>query len=105
MKKLFELANVRAGDKGDTCILALIPFDSKDFAQLQLELSEEKIAKHFGNTPENVTIHNLEYLFAFTIVIRKQLDGGVTRSRSMDRHGKTFGSHLLDLEVEMYEKL
>ena len=101
MKKLGEIASVRTGDKGNTCILALVPFEANDFAQLAHLLDARKIAEHFGNTLDNVTIHELEYLSAFTIVIRNQLDGGVTKSRRVDRHGKTLGSHLLELDVEM----
>jgi hypothetical protein len=101
MRKLGEFASVRAGDKGNTCILALVPFDLSNFGQIAKVLSAEKVAEHFGNIAQNVSIQKLDYLGAFTIVIRNQLDGGVTRSRRLDRHGKTLGSHLLEMDIDI----
>lgn len=95
--KLKDLAHVRTGDKGDNCILVLIPYESNDFEKIAKTLTANRVATHFGNVEENVSVIPLESLKAFTIVIQNQLDGGVTRSRRVDRHGKTLGAHLLEL--------
>lgn len=81
MTTLGDLAHARAGDKGDTSILVVAPYEPDDY-------------------PGNVTVHPVPRLGAFTVVVRDRLDGGVTRSRAADPHGKTLSGHLLDLAVE-----
>ncbi len=93
-------AHARAGDKGDTSILFLAPFDQDDFELIREKLTPEAVARHFGSEAACVTIVPLEKLNAFTIVIREQLGGGVTRTHRIDPHGKTLSSHLLDLEID-----
>lgn len=96
--RLGLIAHARAGDKGDTSILFLAPFDQDDFELIRKKLTPETVARHFGSEAARVTIIALEKLNAFTIVIQEQLGGGVTRTHRVDPHGKTLSSHLLDLE-------
>ena len=97
--RLYQIAHARAGDKGDTSILLLAPFDPADFQRLREHVTASRVSEHFGSKPENVSITVLELLCAITIVIREQLAGGVTRTHRIDPHGKTLASHLLDLEI------
>lgn len=97
--RLGLIAHARAGDKGDTSILFLAPFDEDDFELIREKLTPETVARHFGSELACVTIVELEKLWAFTIVIQEQLGGGVTRTHRVDPHGKTLSSHLLDLEL------
>jgi hypothetical protein len=48
------------------------------------------------------TMHRFELpqLGALNFVLGGALKGGVTRSLSLDAHGKTLGAQLLDLEIE-----
>ncbi|WP_196780995.1 AtuA-related protein [Nocardioides sambongensis] len=48
MTVLDDLADVRAGDKGDTLILAVLPRDPDDHPRLVAGLTEERVAAHFG---------------------------------------------------------
>jgi hypothetical protein len=96
---LADVAHARAGDKGDTSIILLAPYDPSDFGRLSRMLAVPMVAAHFGVPASSVTIHPLPELSAFTIVIRNRLDGGVTRSRASDPHGKTLSGHLLDLAL------
>ncbi|MDF2993740.1 MAG: hypothetical protein K0S37_4254 [Microbacterium sp.] len=100
MTTLGDLAHARAGDKGDTSILVVAPYEPDDYGRVDDALHAERVAAHFGVDSGNVTIHPVPRLGAFTVVVRDRLDGGVTRSRAADPHGKTLSGHLLDLVVE-----
>jgi len=100
MTTLGDLAHARAGDKGDTSILVVAPYEREDYTRLDETLRPDRVAGHFGVDASHVTIHAVPRLGAFTVVVRGRLDGGVTRSRAADPHGKTLSGHLLDLVVE-----
>ena len=46
-----------------------------------------------------VVRYELEGVKAFNFVLDKTLGGGVTRSLALDKHGKTLGMALLEMEV------
>ena len=97
--RLGEIARARAGDKGDTSILALVLDEPADLAVLLPELTAERLAAHFRVPVEAVSLVPVPGLGAVTVVVRDRLAGGVTRSATADPHGKTLSAHLLDLEV------
>ena len=47
-----------------------------------------------------VVRYQLPQLAAMNFVIYGALGGGVTRSLSLDPHGKSLSSHLLDIEIQ-----
>lgn len=102
-RRLVDLAHARAGDKGDQSIMMLAPYDPADFARLSAAVTAERIAEHFGVPAAQVRVTPAAALSAFTIVVERRLDGGVTRSRTVDPHGKTLASHLLDLLIDWPE--
>ena len=97
---LGDLAHARAGDKGDTSILVVAPYSPSDYPRVDAALRPTRLAVHFGVDADNVTVHAVPGLSAFTVVVRARLDGGVTRSRAADPHGKTLSGHLLDLPLD-----
>ena len=99
-RRLGDFAHARAGDKGDSSILFLAPFDPNDFELVRAEVTPSQIADHF-HIPDDATIRisYLTQLAALCIVIPHRLDGGVTRSASADPHGKTLSAHLLELRI------
>jgi len=97
--KLFDLAHCRAGDKGDTSILAVVTYRDSDYPSLVTALDVESVSQHFGARPEDVAIVLSPKLHAITISLRNQLGGGVTRSLRVDPHGKSLSSVLLELEM------
>ena len=98
--RLGDVAHARAGDKGDTSILMLAPYDGADYDRVRARISPERLAEHFGTAVENVVVHDSSRLLAFTIVLRGQLYGGVTRATTLDPHGKSLGGHLLELFLD-----
>lgn len=96
---LTEIAHARAGDKGDTSIIVVIPFDADDYEWVGESLGVDRVADHFGVAARQVTVIGAPKLTTYTVVITERLDGGVTRSRANDPHGKTLSGHLLDIQV------
>ncbi|MFT4235735.1 MAG: hypothetical protein QM607_12150 [Microbacterium sp.] len=100
MSTLGDYARARAGDKGDTSIIVVLAREGIDPAVLEVWLTVEAIADHFGVSPSAVDVRPVRELGTCTVVIRGRLDGGVTRSRTGDPHGKTLSGHILDLVVD-----
>ncbi len=97
--RLGDIAYCRAGDKGDDSILAVAAYDASDFPRLISALAPAAVAQHFGVPPAHVTVVAMPQLAAASVVVRGRLRGGVTRSASIDPHGKTLSFHLLDMEL------
>ena len=93
------IAHARAGDKGDTSILMIAPYQAEDYEQLTSVLSPQALATHFGTDISAVSVNWAPDLMAGSIVLRGVLTGGVTRSHTVDPHGKTLSGHLLAMQV------
>ena len=94
-----DLADVRAGDKGDTLILAVLPRDREAYDLLDRTLTPEAVARHFA-VSEPVVRTDLPHLPALVFRVPTVLAGGVTGYSGLDGHGKTLGYHLLMLRLE-----
>lgn len=98
--RLHEIAHARAGDKGDTSTLTVIPYDDADYPLLVRELTGERVRTHLvGLVHGEVTRFELPNLSALQFVCRQSLDGGVTTSLAVDTHGKSMSSRLLALDL------
>ena len=98
--KLRELAHARTGDKGDTSQISVIAYDPGDFAYLAEHVTAARVRAHFsGLVRGEVKRYELPGLSALNFVMERALAGGVTRSLSLDAHGKCLGSVLLELEI------
>jgi hypothetical protein len=98
--KLRDLAHARAGDKGDTSNIAVIVHDLAKFDRVAREVTAARVAAHLGamvNGP--VLRYELPHLGALNFVLHGALGGGVTRSLSLDAHGKSLSSSLLEMEI------
>lgn len=96
--RLGDKAHCRFGDKGDTGLFVLIPYDSQDFEPLVAELTPERVGQHLGNIPASqVTCRAYPTLNAVVVVVRSSLLGGVTASLALDAHGKTRSGYLLGM--------
>lgn len=98
--KLWEIAHSRTGDKGNISNLSLIAYDEKDYALLCEKVTPEKVKEHFkGIVKGDVVRYELPNICALNFVMHAALGGGVTRSLSVDMHGKGLSSYLLDMEI------
>lgn len=101
-KYLYEVAHSRAGDKGNSSNLSLIPFDESLYNILVEQVTEDRVREHFSIIVEShVYRYCLPNLGALNFLLEGSLAGGVTRSLALDRHGKTFSYLLLQMAIEL----
>ena len=98
--KLWDIAHSRTGDKGNISNISLIAYDSKDYELLKDRVTAEKVKEHFrGIVKGDVVRYELPNIYALNFVMQAALGGGVTRSLSLDMHGKALSSYLLKMEI------
>lgn len=99
---LRELAHARTGDKGNTSQISIIAYELGDYEFLCEHVTMERVRTHFApilGDGDKVTRYELPGLGALNFVMVGALAGGVTRSLSLDAHGKCLGSVLLEMEL------
>jgi hypothetical protein len=100
--KLYDIAHSRAGDKGNTLTLALIPYEEKDYPLLCKEVTADKVKEHLKEIIKGTIIrYELPNISSLQFVCQQALSGGVTTSLVMDTHGKTLSYALLEMEIEV----
>lgn len=98
--KLYEVAHSRTGDKGNISNVSCIAYNPEDYAMLKEKVTCEKVKAHFaGIVKGEVVRYELDNICALNFVMYEALGGGVTRSLSVDMHGKGLSSYLLDMEI------
>lgn len=103
-RKLYEVAHCRAGDKGNTLILSVFPYNDKDYAILCRELTAERVKQHLGNIVKGKVVrYELPNIAGLQFVCHEALLGGVTTSLAVDPHGKSLSYALLEMEIEWTE--
>jgi hypothetical protein len=101
-QRLYDLAHARAGDKGNTSNISVIAYDPADYERLRRQVTSERVKAHFaGIVYGAVERYELPRICALNFVLHDALAGGVTRSLSLDPHGKSLSSWMLALEVEV----
>lgn len=99
--KLYEIAHGRAGDKGNTLTLAVIPYDKADYKMLCEKVTVDKVKKHLRQIVSgDIVRYELPNISSLLFVCENALLGGVTTSLAIDAHGKTLSYALLEMEVE-----
>jgi hypothetical protein len=100
--KLHEIANARAGDKGNRLNIALVCRDPAHHAALARQVTADAVARAFSHRkPTKVVRYDLPKLAAFNFVLDDVLEGGVNASLGLDGHGKSLSFVLLDLPVQI----
>ena len=98
--RLYEIAHSRAGDKGNTLTLSLIPYNEEDYTFLCEVLTVEKVREHFEEIVKGEIIrYEMPNISSLLFVCAHALAGGVTSSLVMDAHGKSLSYALLQMEV------
>lgn len=99
--KLYDIAHSRAGDKGNTLTLSLIPYNADDYPLLCAQVTAEAVKQHLADiVAGNITRYELPNLPALQFVCQQALTGGVTTSLTMDTHGKSLSYALLEMRIE-----
>lgn len=98
--KLREIAHSRSGDKGDKVNISVIAFDLADYPLLEKHVTKERVQKFFDNiVTGDVKRYELPAIGALNFVLQGALGGGVTRTLSVDLHGKSLSSAILGMEI------
>ena len=98
--KLREIAHSRTGDKGNISNISVIAYKQQDYETIKRKVTAEKVKEYFsGIVKGDVVIYELPSLWALNIVMYQALGGGVTRPLSLDTHGKSLSSLLMDMEI------
>jgi hypothetical protein len=98
--RLGDVAHCRFGDKGDTGLYVIAPYDPADFDGLLAAITPEAVAAQLGlATASQVVIRPCASLGALVIEARGSLGGGVTSSTALDAHGKTRSGVLLAMRI------
>ena len=100
MRKLYDVAHCRAGDKGNTSILSLIAYRADDFPALVEQVTVDAVARHLqGIVQGEIRRYELPKLKALQFVCERSLAGGVTTSLALDAHGKSLSYALLEMRI------
>ena len=99
--KLYDIAHSRAGDKGNTLTLSLIPYKEEDFPWLCKQVTVDKVKEHLKEIVKgDIVRYELPNISSLLFVCQQALTGGVTTSLSLDAHGKSLSYALLEMEIE-----
>lgn len=98
--KLKEIAHSRTGDKGDISNISVIAYKAEDYAMLKEKVTPERVKEYFSEICHgDVVRYDIDSLCAMNFVLDKTLGGGVTRSLALDKHGKSLGMALMEMEI------
>lgn len=101
VRRLYDLAYGRSGDKGNICNVSVIARSSAAYAELKEKLTPERVKAHLGPLVKGrVERFDLDNIEAFNFVLHEALDGGGTRSLRIDPLGKSMAGALLSMELE-----
>lgn len=97
---LGEIAHARSGDKGNISNISLIVYDRSNYTMVKEKITREKVKQWFGDQVKGQVLrYELPQLGAFNFVLYDALAGGVTNSTSLDKHGKSLSSFLLQMPI------
>lgn len=99
---LREIAHARAGDKGDTSNIGVIAYKPEYYPVVLAQVTPQRVREHFRGIAQGpITRYELPQLHAVNLVLERALAGGVTRSLSLDPHGKSYSALILTMPVEV----
>src|SRR3990170_3509127 len=99
---LHQIANARAGDKGNRLNIALVCRDPAHYAAVAAQITPARVAQAFAaRAPSKVVRYDLPKLAAFNFVLDDVLEGGVNASLGLDGHGKSLSYVLLDISLQV----
>lgn len=101
MRRLYDLAYGRSGDKGNIANISVIARSPAAYAEIKANLTAERVKAHFGDLVRGEVIrYELDNIEALNFVLYDALDGGGTRSLRIDGLGKSLAGALLYMEWE-----
>ena len=101
MRRLYELAFGRSGDKGNIANVSVIARSPEAYAEIKAKITAERVKKHLGPLVQGrVERFDLDNIEALNFVLHGALDGGATRSLRLDGLGKSLAGAVLYMPVD-----
>jgi hypothetical protein len=101
VRRVYDLAYGRAGDKGNIANVSVIARSPAAYAELREKLTAERVREYLGalvrGRVERYALDNIE---ALNFVLYDALDGGATRSLRLDALGKSLAGAVLYMPVD-----
>ena len=100
--QLRRIAQARSGDKGDIANVALFAPTPETYAIFLREVTADRVKKHFGAYVKGrVDRYEAPNVRALNFVCHAALGGGGAASLRSDPLGKSYGSNLLRMEIDI----
>lgn len=104
--QLRYVAQARSGDKGNTCDLGLFAKTAEMYEVFKQKVTAERVKEHFQSIVEgDVHRYEVDSIYGLKFVLEDALGGGAPSSLRTDNLGKSFGSNLLRMIIEVPEEL
>ncbi|HEU5349076.1 MAG TPA: hypothetical protein VFU63_10745 [Ktedonobacterales bacterium] len=101
VRRVYDLAYGRAGDKGNIANISVIARTSAAYTELKTKLTAERVKAHLGTLVHGrVERYALDNIEALNFVLYDALDGGATRSLRLDALGKSLAGAVLYMPVD-----
>ena len=101
-RPLHFFAHARAGDKGNSATISVIPYYAGAWQHLLAEVTEERVRALLEHRPIGaVTRYEVPGLPALNFVVEGALEGGVNLSLGLDGHGKALSFLVLTMGVRI----
>ncbi|MGA9595002.1 MAG: hypothetical protein WBV06_02505 [Acidimicrobiia bacterium] len=98
---LRDIAHVRTGDKGPLTTISVTCHDQEAYQLLAERLTSEVATRHLDGRIAGVEArHELPKIATVLFVCRRHPGDTVNTSLYLDRHGKTLGAALYDIEFD-----
>ena len=100
--RLADVAQARSGDKADLANIALFAPSDALYDAFKREVTPERVKALFGRFVNGrVDRYEVPNVRALNFVLHEALDGGAARSLRSDPLGKSYGSLLLRMEIDL----
>lgn len=96
MRRLYDVAFGRSGDKGNIANISVIARNPQAYQELKERLTAARVKAHLGDLVQGEVVrYELDNIEALNFVCHEALDGGGTRSLRIDPLGKSLAGALL----------
>ena len=99
---LYDIAHGRSGDKGDTSNVCVFARKPEFYDIIIREVTTERLKEYFGDMVKgDITRYEVESLQGMNFVMHHALGGGATMSLRLDSLGKSMGSAVMRMKINV----
>ena len=99
---LYDIAHGRSGDKGDTSNVCVFARKREYYEIIKREVTPENLKEYFGDMVKgDINRYEVESLGGMNFVMHHALGGGATMSLRLDSLGKSMGSAVMRMKINV----